>query len=85
MAFLTGGYSGIRDFAKKACPSFDVRTMFSVVLAALMIMSVACTRKIYIPVENVAVRSDTVYVSKNAVARGGRQGHCHCPGSAEIR
>jgi len=43
--------------------------MFSVVLAALMIMSVACTRKIYIPVENVAVRSDTVYVSKNAVAR----------------
>ncbi len=64
-----GRVFGHRDFAKKACPSFDVRTMFSVVLAALMIMSVACTRKIYIPVENVAVRSDTVYVSKNAVAR----------------
>lgn len=60
---------GHRDFAKKACPSFDVRTMFMVVLAVVSVFASACTRKVYVPLETRGVKVDTVYVSRNSAER----------------
>lgn len=59
---------GHRDFAPKACPSFDVRTMLTL-LAAILMLGCSCTRTIYVPVENREIARDTLMVAKNTVVR----------------
>ncbi len=56
---------GHRDFAAKACPSFDVKDLLKIagVVLALLVCG-GCARKIYLPVENVTATHDTVFVVK---------------------
>lgn len=59
-----GRVFGHRDFARKACPSFDVRAVFMTLLTLTLMTVSSCTRTVYVPVESVhrdlMVRSDTV-------------------------
>lgn len=54
---------GHRDFAPKACPSFDVHTIFITLLVVTLMTVSSCTRTVYVPVESVhsdlTVRADS--------------------------
>lgn len=60
---------GHRDFARKGCPSFDVKTMFAFVIMAVMIIGASCSRKVYVPVERTEFSRDTVFAVRNSVTR----------------
>lgn len=55
---------GHRDFAAKACPCFDVKSIFERLAVLLMVCWLAagfgsCTRTVYLPVEKKSVERDT--------------------------
>lgn len=52
---------GHRDFSRKACPCFDVRSMLTVMLVAVICFC-SCTRRVYVPLETTQTRVDTVRI-----------------------
>ena len=55
---------GHRDFAAKACPSFDVKDLLKWVAMIFVLISFGCSRKVYVPVEREVKNVDTVSIVK---------------------